>query len=434
MPQDIAALKTTLAKEIEERRQTFVGRKTVDVGDLPGFLDLIERARQLHAVEPYAEAINLEGLQFVRQVVLESAESTLPPISFRSCTFSTGVKFTGLTIAGLCMDGSHLYMDAVFERCIFSGELTWSGANFHGLSNFTECVFKANVRFLGTQFRNEGHFVRCDFQKFAYFDDTRFHILADFSFSRFFNARFNNATFSDTTSFTGAIFAPWAPRFHGTSLHHDTSFAGASFQAYEHEQDWRAYRTLKQKMAEVKAQEEESFFFAAEQRARRKFRLHLTPLPSDYIGLRAIQQILVRSRKSLSTLHQDTVVAPSVVNSAMSLLYDYASSYGQNIARPFLWWTLQLTVFAYIYWATPHLVSTAAPWLSAGETVRPILTAVMLSIQNSLNPLSLFARDPLITVRSFSMFLLSMAQAITSLSLITLGLLAIRRRFHKGSE
>src|SRR6266704_5119513 len=70
MPQDITALKTTLAKEIEERRQTFAGRKSVDVGDLPGFLDLIERARQLHAVEPYAEAINLDNLQFVRQVVL----------------------------------------------------------------------------------------------------------------------------------------------------------------------------------------------------------------------------------------------------------------------------------------------------------------------------------------------------------------------------
>src|SRR5205814_2076658 len=179
-------------------------------------------------------------------------------------------------------------------------------------------------------------------------------------------------------------------QFHGTSLHHDTSFAGATFRAYKHEGDWRAYRTLKQKMADVRAQEEESFFFAQEQRARRKFKSHLYPLASDYLTLGGIKNFLSRTSGSLSTFHQDTAVAPSALNTAISVLYDYGSSYGQNIARPFLWWALQLVAFTYIYRLNADLLNTTTPWLlSVSEIVKPILLASTLSIQNSLNPLSL---------------------------------------------
>src|SRR6266404_4717808 len=243
------ASKAELAAKIEEFRQAFAGRTAVHADHFQKLLALIERPSQLHATQPYTEAINLSQLVFAAPFVLEKIRSPLPPFLLMSCNFNEGFRLAGVISAGINLSGSQLQPPAAFEKCTFSGEVNASSAIFRG-SNFSECIFQNKARFSGTQYMNEAFFARCDFKSFAYFDNAKFTILADFSFTRFFNARFNNATFSDTTSFAGTVFSPWAPQFHGTSLHHDTSFAGATFRAYKHEGDWRAYRTLKQKMAD----------------------------------------------------------------------------------------------------------------------------------------------------------------------------------------
>jgi hypothetical protein len=92
-------------------------------------------------------------------------------------------------------------------------------------------------------------------------------------------------------------------------------------------------------------------------------------------------------------VHISTVVAPSLVNDVVLFLYDYASNYGQNVARPFLWRLLQLIGFSQLYvWYVDQLTAHAN-WITSSD-MYDLLTALMLSVQSSFNLLLYFLRSP----------------------------------------
>jgi len=425
--------RAALTQEINDFRKALPGNREVNAPKFIELCSLIGRAKALYGGDIKAvPTLTFNHLHFLVDVAF--ADDTLPSISFQACQFHKKVTFTHVTFANdLAISASHFHRSTEFSGCIFSDRVNADDVQFRSSVDFSRSKFSENLYMRKAEFRQEARFAYCLFSRNSYFHDTQFHSQADFSFARFFSVWFNNALFKEATSFSGAQFRPWAPQFHNAQLHHDTSFAGAIFDAYEHEQDWRAYRTLKQKMSEVRAQEEESFFFAAEQRARRRFRPHYYPAWSDYFTRNGFRLAGSRLWDALTTLNPHTAVARSSFNTVVSFFYDYVSNYGQNIARPFLWWLLQYFTFAGIYLGHANQIASSASWINSSLAREPLLASV-LSLQNSLNPLALFSREPLVTVTSLPMFLVAVTQAIASIVFLALALLAIRRRFHKGSE
>lgn len=378
-----------------------------------------------------------------------------PPVDMSNSIFggtiARNVVFSGL----LKLDGSrvidHLQEGLVFEEVDFQGEVKASNANF-GLGgfrtatfqrtarienalidNFSNCIFRMNVSLTSSRrlgclsncvFHDTvnleqvqaGRFHRCEFRGAVTFHSGRFndlHIAA----SRFYaSASFNGAHFHGTTWFEAVVFDNTAyfnkgeffgpayfnrvtfrkpPEFYEAKLYPDTSFYTSAFFGFSSEAEWAAYRQLRHHAIEqMKSPAEEGRFFMYEQRTRAN--LDLKQRGNRFAG-------------------------------AISKMYDLTNNYGQNVFRPFLLLIATNVVFAvvYLFFCTD---------IASGPPAPQIVGAIGLSLQNVFAPFLFFGRQAQFVPTAGLTIALSIAQSIVTLTLITLWLLAIRRRLRKGSE
>ncbi len=318
----------------------------------------------------------------------------------------TGVAFPGnVSFTGFTKDKP--FPRACFFKTAFSGEANFREAAFSGYANFIEAVFigdaffreaafSGDANFFKAAFSGDANFFKAAFSGGAYFREAAFIGIADFSGgadeeapSRRFRqadfadavfegrADFSNRRFLDTARFTRTIFHA-APEFHNAELHQDTDFTGATFKDTSEEHAARAYRTLKLAMGKVKARNEEAMFYAYEQKSLR--RRDDTPRPVK----------------------------------ALSWLYELTADYGRSFVRPLAC----LVVVTAVFWLCYVLVATtpgAAFDFAMTQLVRPFSVWIPLK--------AAFAGPPL------WLKFLATVQSVISLGLLTLFILAIRRRF-----
>ena len=417
---------------------------------------------------------------------------TCPALSFRHMEFGgeaafKGARFSGeVTFSGTQFAGKADFSETIFPKnidfssCVFKSEVSFVVARVIGKARFRLVQFHGPAYFVLITFEREAYFSDCRFQSLnfqgarfnatAWFQDAAFSEMVKLSRAKFYAgaffgvfgsdeerrkvrgifdcdeaifsaADFTNREFCGRTDFSRAVFET-APRFHGARLHQDTSFSDTRFLAAEGilsgwrrwwsfaKSLWRqppkrleginlhfrwmqdravadrnAYRTLKQHMGAIRAQEEEGIFFALEQRAAR----------------------------------QATPFWKSPLEKCLSWGYDLVSQYGQDPGRALTCWLIWNWVF---YAGYSNLTDSPVALLNPScidECKESFLASdppLGLALQAAINPLALLGDKTLflVPVAHPWVFASVALQTVGSISIFTLLLLAIRRRFHKGSE
>jgi hypothetical protein len=262
------------------------------------------------------------------------------------------------------------------EPVIFRDPVTFKNASFR-MTNFSKTQFLGEVSFSAAIFNEGADFKECIFPK---------------------PCNFNNSKFLDSTDFSYCYFKV-PPSFHDAILHGDTSFEATIFESQETERDWRAYRRLKQLMHEVNASHEEGRFFAYELRTSAKIELK-------------------RSKFSIAAY--------------ISKLYDWLSRYGQSIGRPIFWLFTINIVFAIIFFYQEKLGNIKIDFASDWHKNAP--GWIGLTLQNIFSPFAFLSKTPPYFVETTFLAVLCILQSVITILLFTLIILALRRRFRKGSE
>ncbi len=322
------------------------------------------------------------------------------------------INFEGAKFNGYNADFDKLTCQlANFESILINDQSTLSIDNSKIMNrlNFSNISSPCNIYFNGIKLKTVDfsnskfkyfQFYNVEVKGIAHFNEVEFTEDVDFSKNIILSqADFSDATFKKKANFATCIFNT-APLFHETTLHQDTSFEGAQFLRCETDEDYRAYRTLKQHMNDVHATLEESKFFALEQRTRR------------YLDAQDM-------RKNWLTV-------------AVSYLYDTISGYGQDLLKPVLWLVCTWYVFAGVF-SLSGMVGVSDKL--KGTWFESIFPGFGYSTQNIFNPLS--AINFLNIDRAFYPYnpwiaFLGWLEALFSVAFITLWLLAVRRRFQKG--
>jgi len=313
---------------------------------------------------------------------------------FRSTQFHLGADFSNSWV------GKH----AIFERANFQSPTEFKNINVAGYARFDRAEFGGPVSFENGNFAENIRFNECKFFSDSNFSAARFHAEIDFS----------NATFMARTDFIETLFNE-APLFHQSALHQDTSFLGmvAKYRALDPSsrslQMWdrraRAWRTLKQKMNEVHAHDEERRFFALESDAKS----HLE----------------------------------SFFSRRLTWAYASISHFGWSILRPFyaLVATYALSFGAYLLFMRDDLAPSLAKisyFLTSGGDVLNISVLGQLLAFTATGSIPLFGHKDLAESYLNSLFheqihfliyAISVIQGILSAIFIFLMLLAIRNRY-----
>ncbi len=193
------------------------------------------------------------------------------------------------------------------------------------------------------------------------------------------------------TSFRETTFYN-APEFHNAVLHQNTDFTSAKFLDTKSDGASRAYRTLKLAMGNVRARDEEAMFYALEQKSLRH-----------------------QSETSWSV-------------KTMSWFYEMLSDYGRRFTLPVLWLLVVLVFFTAEYsilanaHTPPDLGDSAL--FALDQMVRPFKALSFDYIKIDKEIIKKLFREYPIAVR-----LLATLQTIATIGLVTLFVLAVRRRF-----
>lgn len=232
---------------------------------------------QFELVSNDAFSIDLSYLYITGDSSPEKIRSIMA-YSYKGSQFVKKAFFDNQVAGGLCFDHAKFMKGASF-LCTFTGNVSFCNAVFEGSADFNRSRFHGKADYHGTSFYNSAMFQNvefnndCDFTNSIFgnkasFKSTKFSGHVDFTSAQFDDdADFSSAKFEAKTSFSNAQFKKplW---LHGSTLHQDTSFYNSKFSSFRTEEDLRAYRTLKQKMGDFRATEEEGKFFAYEQRTR----------------------------------------------------------------------------------------------------------------------------------------------------------------------
>lgn len=386
---------------------------------------------------------NFSGARFLRAANFSKSQF-FEKVSFSTAQFMSRAQF----------DGAQFELDADFAGCSYSGDATFRNSVFKSEAVFSASRFMGHTSFRNSQFKRHVDFKRCRFLKTANFsgkanEANRVEEEFDASYAVFSTgADFSNRAFGKTTDFSAARFGN-APLFYDSTLSHDTRFTATDFSipavvesmtarvraaistwkkvpnrsvqmlpAIARE-TWEAanslamsnknaYRALKHLFGAMKAQQEEGLFFALEQRAAR-YSISFWRFPFQ---------------------------------KALSWAYDVVSGYGENPGKAFCLWWLWSVLFFFLYTALANLTSPivmVSAYCDAAVCSKSLLAAYPnfgLAAQSALNPFALVSEKPLLVVPAmrWGVFLLSGIQGLGSVSIFTLFLLAVRRKFHKGSE
>ncbi len=328
-------------------------------------------------------------------------------VNFAHATFSDGVRF-------ICA-GFHDYAD--FTSAQFEGSINFSDFAFGDKVSFSDARFMGPVDFaaLGTRWEaadrdftmNRISFSGATFEKKVSFDNRAFKSSACFS----------GVLFEDLVEFHGCTFHQ-GMSFHNTEFH--KTHGGYDAEGFENDAETealeRSYRTLKLGMETLRARNEEAYFFAKEMECRRH--------RSD-IGFFAWLAATV---------------------------YKHLSSYGRSILRPVLWLS-GLTLFMWgVYFTIGFLTLPATsnpahdtyyvvvePWRAARFTLEQMFRpfAIWSSPINEDVPVNpddfseAFTRPEKTYPRLYGILIpiLASVQSLATIGLLTLFLLALRRRF-----
>ena len=400
---------------------------------------------------------------------------------FEGAQFAGKVIFTGTRFTKKVDFSEAIFKDMDFSSCVFNGETSFNATRVIGKARFNLAQFHGPAYFVLMTFESDAYFPDCRFQDLnfqgarfnrnAWFMDVTFSGMVKFSRAKFYGgavfsvtgsneergkvqsifdcdeavflsrADFTNREFCGRTDFSHAVFET-APIFHGAKLHQASNFSETKFLAsggicsgwrrwwsfanrwwrqsprqledvkrrfrwmnYFAMADRNAYRTLKLHMGAMRAQEEDGMFFALEQRAAR----------------------------------QAASFWNSPLEKSLSWGYDLISSYGQGAGRAFLclliWNGVFYVGYTYLTGSPDALLNPACTADCKGSFLasNPPLG---LALQAAINPLALVGDRTLFLIPAALPWVFASAalQTVGSLSIFTLLLLAIRRRFHKGSE
>lgn len=308
----------------------------------------------------------------------------------------TGVVFPS-EISFSRFNKNHPLPRICFHEAVFNDKADFFNAVFNDSANFKRAIFNGEINFIGAEFKSGAEFTMAAFNGWTEFTKATFEGLADFrgraidgpgprnifhcvsfegtTFKE--GTMFSNRRFLDWTSFEGATFHV-APEFHNAELHQDTNFAGTDFQDTASGHAARAYRTLKLAMGNVRARDEEAMFYAKEQKSLR---------------------------------HRDDT--PKSVQ-FLSALYEITADYGRNVWLPLAW----LGGITVIFWII---------YLTSGLFPAPE-TALDFTVTQIVRPFSVWAANYKGAIPT-SWKLFASLQSVLSLGLVTLFILAVRRRF-----
>lgn len=362
-----------------------------------------------------ASLLDLTGVVFPTYVDYKKLE--FPKVLFDRCIFSKGAWFGETRFGGDAWFGEATFSgDASFQNTTFIESAQFSRATFSCMAWFDRALFSDGAMFLEATFNGIAWFYNTTFNGDAWFEGATFSQAAHFessgkkkdqsevldntfSYAHFTDAMFSsfvffqNRQFLEFTSFEKCTFKQ-APVFHGCTLHQDTIFPPREyFHDVTSECAAQAYRTLKLAMEEKRARHEEAMFYALEQESRR----NRTDTP--------------RSEKLVSYLYKRT------------------ADYGEKFLRP-LAWLAGTTTACFILYVILTILQDPS-WGTVGLSVE-------FTIEQLVRPLSVWIKGGGIDMKEllennelllFCVKLIATFQAVTSLSLITLFILALRRRF-----
>ena len=362
---------------------------------------------------------DLSGVVFPGEINfgVYDADRPLPTISFGAAEFSSKAEFGGATFSGhayfaQATFSGHAYFvwatflrRADFARATFAGGTIFVGATFKGVADFSGGAeeFGAPERrytleWTGAPGDEDGSVACVGAATQPARPSASVFQLVDFAGAEFgVDISFNNRRFTDITNFRDAVFGK-APKFHNAVLHQDTDFTGARFEDFASDDAARNYRTLKLAMEQVRARQEEAMFFALEQRSLRN------QSETPWTGKLA------------------------------SAFYEWAAEYGQSFVRPVLWLLAFTIIFAGVY-ATVMLEARDLHSVAFAPCPFDYLT---FTLKQTFRPFEIWSSRPYL-IEPFECYglvgpplllrLLATLQSLFTFGMLTLFLLALRKRF-----
>lgn len=424
----------------------------------------------------FAGKVICRDIEFMRSVAFSEAEFR-DAVSFSGARFSAPARFDGAVFSGSTSFISTIFADvasfadaqlqslAAFNGATFHIDCSFRKAKFSGIADFSEAQFalleteaEIGVSFEYAEFRALGDFSHTTFHKVTDFGRTKFNEGATFKCATFWNtAKFDTCTFGAQLDLKGCRFYG-APRFHGATLPPVVNLSGTQFHAVSRAaraktnekrdalygkiwpaerwtpEDRDAFATLKRLMSEARFQPYEAMFFEYQLRAQR----YAEYFPIDRFGKDRVWRL------------------SELVLFGISAFYDKVSRYGRSPTRALgaflIWNTAFFSVFHFLQiaghriWERQYCVADVCLGFPCGKRVATILSgsthpasgalqeypALALTLQNIFTPLALFSDKPLVRVEYLSIFGISLIQALGSLCILTLLILAIRGTFQKS--
>lgn len=303
-----------------------------------------------------------------------NADFLIPNIFADHAYFAGGVDFSDLTFSG----------NVSFTNTIFKLNANFAGTTFGGsYTSFIGAKFCSGVNFSALQ--NTPPFRRIDFRRCNFAGDYPYEVIVD-------NPpiiSFNNRRFVDETYFDRAIFNV-APKFYGVSFHQGCNISAADFKQSRLPDAPFAYRALKQAMEERHDWNSMAKFHALEERSLRY--------------------------QSGTPWHVKLV----------SLAYDIASEYGQNLLRP-------LAGLGGVFYFSFLLYCGVLVCAGEKGNVDVLVEVLKFDLMQMVKPFHAIVSDWQINgfgpwVRFF-FGIIATLQTLATAGFVTLFILAVRRRF-----
>ncbi len=349
----------------------------------------------------FGELSNFKGAKFGTSVNITGA------------TFGKSANFTGATFGASANFKDAKFQDfAIFTKATFGGGANFNGAEFGDMANFGNSKFGRLTNFEDANFVKRGLFVDARFLgdvSFSVGEANKRRLVfrrINFSKVKFFGpCSFENRVFTSETLFDETEFHDLA-NFHGCGFHQGMTFQSEQFLKTKGTNDTEttelesAYRTLRLGMENLRARNEEAMFFAKEMECHRRRRF----FSFDWV---------------------------------VSALYNILSGYGRSIIRP-LMWLLGLTALSFGLYAWAFYYGAEAfpegPFkygreifeFTVEQIFRPFgIWSLSAGEKSTYDAVRVFLKEyhrPLIPI-------LASLQSLATIGLLTLFLLALRRRF-----
>lgn len=348
------------------------------------------------------KSVTFKNVRFLDTAFFES--SKLGRGSLTDATFDKDAVFKGARLSAFvsCLFRGHASFEGIaietLDNCTFESELSMRKfqssvfsilkSKFFGLTAFDHGkVIGESVFYLSSFFKEAG-FNNTSFIGPTVFDNVVFRS----------QCHFNSAEFLNSTHFRFCTFNK-APEFYNVELYPNTSLYTSKFSAFHTEADWSAYRQLRHlAIDKMKSPAEEGRFFQYEQRTRAN--LDLKQSGNRFAG-------------------------------AVSKAYDWASEYSQNIVRPLvLIFVVNIAITLAYFGLSGHIVRVEGE-AGLAFAANP---EIGFMLQNVFAPFSFLSKQTVYSATCWTTVALGIGQSLLTLALFALWLLALRRRFRKGSE